>query len=82
MLIDHTAGSGLLMTSGGGPGERFLPADDGLDSMTSHYVAVYADWCAHRGDADARLDAGRGLVARVLDAQAMLEGATPGPGGG
>ena len=73
VLIDHTAGSGLLLEPGGGPAERFLPADDGLDSMTGHYVAVYRDWRANRADAEARLDAGRGLVARVLDAQAMLE---------
>jgi predicted dehydrogenase len=73
VLIDHTAGSGLLLEPGGGPAERFLPADDGLDSMTGHYVAVYGDWRANRAAAEARLDAGRGLVARVLDAQAMLE---------
>ncbi len=82
VLIDHTAGSGLLLAPAGGPAEAFLPVDDGLDSMTSHYVAVYADWMAHRADAAARLDAGRGLVARVLDAQELLEaqGATPSPG--
>jgi hypothetical protein len=72
VLLDHTAGSGLLLAPGGGPAEGFLPADDGLDSMTSHYVAVYADWRAHRGEAGARLAAARGLVARALDAQDLL----------
>jgi predicted dehydrogenase len=82
VLIDHTAGSGLLLAPGGGPAEQFLPADDGLDSMTSHYVAVYADWIARRADAAARLEAARGLVARVLDAQDLLVAreATPSPG--
>lgn len=74
VLIDHTAGSGLLVGPDGGLLDRFLPADDGLDSMTSHYVAVYADWRAHRGDADARLAAGRALVARALDAGELLGG--------
>lgn len=73
VLIDHTAGSGLLLGPDGGLLDRFLPADDGLDSMTSHYVAVYADWRAHRAEAGARLDAARGLVARALDAGALLE---------
>jgi hypothetical protein len=74
VLIDHTAGSGLLLGPDGALLDRFLPADDGLDSMTSHYVAVYADWRAHRADAGARLDAARGLVARALDAAELLEG--------
>ncbi|MGE0026915.1 MAG: Gfo/Idh/MocA family oxidoreductase [Thermoleophilia bacterium] len=77
VLIDHTAGSGLLLEPGGGVADAFLPADDGLDSMTSHYMAVYADWREHRAGAAARLDAGRELVARVLDAADLLATAPP-----
>ena len=78
VLIDHTAGSGLLVGPDGVLLDRFLPADDGLESMVSHYVAVYADWQANRTEAEARLAAGRGLVARALDAGELLAGSDGG----
>ena len=72
VLIDHTAGSGLLV-AGGAVAEQFAPADDGLASMVSHYVAVYRDWLAEPAASDERLAAGRELLRRVDDAQELLE---------
>ena len=75
VLIDHTAGSGLLV-AGGALAEQFAPADDGLASMVSHYVAVYRDWLVEPAASDERLAAGRELLRRVYDAQELLEPGT------
>ena len=73
VLIDHTAGSGLLLRAGR-RSRRAVPARRRRPGQhDGPYVAVYGDWRANRAAAEARLDAGRGLVARVLDAQAMVE---------
>ena len=74
VLIDHTAGAALLRSADGAVAERYLPPDDGLASMVSHYVAVYRDWREARAEADARLESCRGLLRRVFDAQALLDG--------
>jgi hypothetical protein len=77
-LLDHTAGAGLLL-EGGSVRERWLPPDDGVTSMVSHYLAVHRDWRDRRAEADRRLAAARGLMRRVFDAQALLErGPEPG----
>jgi predicted dehydrogenase len=78
VLIDHTAGAGVLV-EGGSVRERRLPPDDGVASMVSHYVAVYRDWRERRAEADRRLEAARGLLRRAFDAQALLDAP---PGGG